>query len=442
MPQLIENAEIVEHQQNIDDLIGIAPNWLLRSGIMSIALVFISILTMCAFIKYPDKITSFGVMTSDNPPISHVTLTSGIIDSLFVEEGAFVEPNTLIAYIENTMNRNHLLQLKKFMNEYDQIEYLPDYLNLSFPQGLELGMISNNYAQLELLYSEFILTLRKAGVFQQIRTLHSEIKRTQELRAIQQKEKQIASNEMKLLEKDLDRIKQLYESGTVSEQKYENQEVEWLRFQKQYNNLDNGIVQNRIREERLRLEIQQLKEQRASTVQSHRYSIQESINTIQQQIQRWEEQYLIKATIHGQVTWKPDIKQHSFVAGNTSIASVIPLQGSNKKYVKAYTSSQGLGKLETGTKAIIKVDGYPYKEYGVITSEILDISTIPIPRDNENDGLPLYELKVDLPDSLETNYRKRIKYKPESSVTVELITKDKSILERLFEQLLTLLKNE
>ena len=44
--------------QQIDDLIGIAPNWLLKSGITIVFLVTAVILTLSAFIKYPDKIVS------------------------------------------------------------------------------------------------------------------------------------------------------------------------------------------------------------------------------------------------------------------------------------------------------------------------------------------------------------------------------------------------
>ena len=48
----------------IDDLIGVAPGWLLRSGITVIVIVTSVILAVSAFIKYPDKIIAKGIMTS------------------------------------------------------------------------------------------------------------------------------------------------------------------------------------------------------------------------------------------------------------------------------------------------------------------------------------------------------------------------------------------
>jgi len=41
-----------------------------------------------------------------------------------------------------------------------------------------------------------------------------------------------------------------------------------------------------------------------------------------------------------------------------------------------------------------------------------------------------------------TNYKKIIEYKPQSALTAEIITKDKSILERITEQLLDLITDK
>ena len=424
--------------REIDDLIGVAPNWLLRSGIMMVALVVVAVLAISAFIKYPDKIVANGEMTSDHPPIEHFTKTAGIIDSLYVFDGEHITQGMPIAYMQNTMNREDLDQLKAFLYNYINTSRIPNYLFLSFPEDLQLGEISGDYARLQLLYSEFILTLRTSGVFQQVSTLENEIIKTKELRKVMEKEKRFTEEEMKLLEKDVNRSQSLFESGVISQQENEVKQSQWLRFQKQYNNLDNGIIQNKIREEQLRLEIQQLIEIRASTVNTHQYNIQETINTIRQKLQAWEELYYVKATIGGKVAWRSDVSLHSFVAANTLIASIIPIVGEERKYIRAYTPSRGVGKLKEGNKAIIKVDGYPYKEYGTITSSLDAISTLPIEHQSEQGNQYLYELKIALPDTLYTNYDKEIIFKPKAGTTVEVITEDRSILARLFNQLLSL----
>ena len=51
----------------------------------------------------------------------------------------------------------------------------------------------------------------------------------------------------------------------------------------------------------------------------------------------------------------------------------------------------------------------------------------------------LYSIQAILPNDMITSHQKKILYKPNSAITAEIITKNKSILERMFETFLSLL---
>jgi len=123
---------------------------------------------MSAFISYPDKIVATGEMTGDYPPIEHVNKVAGVIDEIYVKDGESVEKDATVVYIENTMNRSH-----------------------------------------QLLFREFQASLMKSGVFRQMGTLETEIKKTKELSYTLEMEKMFAAHELELIEKDMGRNKYL-----------------------------------------------------------------------------------------------------------------------------------------------------------------------------------------------------------------------------------------
>lgn len=242
MPTTDNNQTITMNpRREIDDLIGNPPGCLLKSGITIVALVIVTILTMSAFISYPDKIVAIGEMTGDYPPIEHVNKVAGVIDKIYVKDGESVQ---------------------------------------------------------------------------------------------------------------------------------------------------------------------------------------------------WEEQHYILAEVSGKIVLQPNITQDIFAKPNTPLFSIISDKQQDKKYAKVITPVQGIGKITEGDKALLKLEGYPYKEYGVIISEVYHIAPLP---NKDQEGNKYYELKISLSDTLMTNYKKIIEYKPQSALTAEIITKDKSILERITEQLLDLI---
>lgn len=120
---------------NIDDLIGNPPGWLLRSGLTVLALVVTVVLIMSAFIRYPDKITSTGIMTSTTPPLRHKAKTAGLVDSIYVDTDQKVKAGDTLLYIQNHATLKDIQQLATFVESFKQAKDLYDYAYLHFPEG-------------------------------------------------------------------------------------------------------------------------------------------------------------------------------------------------------------------------------------------------------------------------------------------------------------------
>ena len=61
---------------------------------------------------------------------------------------------------------------------------------------------------------------------------------------------------------------------------------------------------------------------------------------------------------------------------------------------------------------IIKLDAYPYKEYGTLTTTLDKISALP--KVDKESNL-IYELEARMPGDMKTSYGNTIPFKPESA---------------------------
>ena len=149
----ITNQTTSTQPNGMDDLIGNPPGWILRSGIALIAFVAAVIMIAAAYIRYPDKINGKGVLTGTMPPIEHFSKTDGILDSLYVNTGQKISIGDTMAYIRNLTQRDHLNQWVIFMQRYDNVSHIPEYLHLRFPEKLVLGELQAEYGNMQLSFS-------------------------------------------------------------------------------------------------------------------------------------------------------------------------------------------------------------------------------------------------------------------------------------------------
>lgn len=437
-PTSISTAgQTTDTYQAMTDLIGNPPGWLLRSGITMVALVVGTVLIGTYFIRYPDKLTSTGVLTADSPPIELVSRANGYIETIHVAEGEEVVEGQAILYINNTTDKDQLATLENWIVKYEKINDPRKYLYLDFSTDLQLGSIQGDYGRLQLQYNELCRTLKDGVVFQQINNLSREIIKIRSLNESQEREKAIYKKELALAVKDDGRNDQLLEAGAVSEVDYEQARTALLQKERQYESMNNTIIQNNIRIEQLSLEKLKLQEERSNTLKKYQFAIAELIANIETGIKSWGDTYTLEAPLPGTVTYHSKINVKRTVTTGQVIGHIVP-QGSSTNYISASYPIENIGKIEKGQKVILKFSAFPYKEYGTVISEVQSISELP---EVNEENVSYYEVRVPIENKIITDYEKEIPYKPNMAAQVEIITEDKSIFERIFDQFLRLTKD-
>ncbi len=433
----LNNKNDAYDDQEIADLIGNTPSWLLRSGIGLIALFVIMFFILSSYIRYPDKFNSIGMLTSSRPPVEVLSMSEGYLKKMIVHDGDQISSNQELFYIENTVNENDLAALSKWISDYEKIKNVDRYKFLNIPGNLSLGSVQNDYANLSLKFNELKQTLSNNILVEENANLDKEILNIERLKQVQAREKELYFKEIALMKKNHDRNNELFKSDLISETDLENSKASLLSKERQFESMENEIIKNNINIEQLELEKLRLNKDRTNLISNYQFQIAEIIANTKSKIRNWSENYIVKAKIDGEVSLLADVKENIFVEKGQVLAYIISDEAS-KKYISIKAPVTNIGKLAVGQKVIIKFDAFPYKEFGVIESTVSKIGTIPEITENNN---AFYEVITNLPDTLITDFGIQIPFKPGMTANLDIITEDKTILARIFNQFTAALKN-
>ena len=165
-----------QHSEEVQEIVGKSPAWLLRSGLM-IILVFILLLLFGAWLfHYPDMISARIEISSENPPAHIVAKTSGRLDHLFIQDNDTVAKGQILAVIENTASLDDVGKLREelvlgriFFSSFDTLYYMP------VSSGLNLGDIQPDYSSFQRLYANYISFVRLGYYPQKIASLKKKV---------------------------------------------------------------------------------------------------------------------------------------------------------------------------------------------------------------------------------------------------------------------------
>jgi len=145
----------------------------------------------------------------------------------------------------------------------------------------------------------------------------------------------------------------------------------------------------------------------------------------------------LKTPIAGQVTFTNFWSVNQFVSSGNVVFTVVP---SNDQEIigKATVPLTGAGKVEVGQRVNIKLDNYPYMEFGLLEGKVTNISMVPVA--NEAGGY--YTAEIELINKLNTNYKKELPFNQEMQGNAEIITKDRRLIERLVEPLVSIFREK
>jgi len=426
----------IDNSLEMDDFIGAHPSWLLRSGITITAGVLLVLLGLSYFIRYPDKIIARGILSAENPPIEVKSKVGGVIEKIFVSNQMEVAQDDPLLYIKNTAAAGDIKAIESFIELYENKSITKAQLKNKIPRSLNLGALQSMHGQLVLKIDEYTNALGFEDVDVQIRSKSNEIQNIEKLNTSVEKEKVILQAELDLVKAEASRAKKMLDKGIISIQAREKAESKYLQYQQKYERLSSSIISNNVRMERLRLEQVQLREGREKAISSFEFEIAKLVSNLKSGLAQWKDEFYLVAAESGTFSLNAAISEKMSIEKEESIGYIINADA-GKKFIQILVPAQGIGKIQNGNTAIVKFDAYPHKEFGVLSATVADISIVPKRQDDDIN----YEVELAIPYKLITSYNRELPYQSNSAVTAEIITDNKTVLERIFYQFRDLISN-
>ncbi len=429
MPEIKKEIEL--RTEDVNEILTAAPKWLYRWGISIIFLTIVLGIVLSYFIQYPDTLTAKATLTSLNPPVSLVARTNGKLTHLLINNNKPVEKGEILAVIENTANYRDILTVDSALDSLELRLKLSDSLPVfRFNDSIHTGDLTTSYLQFLKAYKDYQLFTEVNPQQREINLLNKELGNYNILFSKYEHQSRLYNEEFALIEKDYNRDLALYKDGAIAAREFETKKKEYIRAQssKESQNIaltNTKITINNIEKNKIQLQIQYLEQ-----VNRFKLELNQNLKNLQSGIETWKQNYLFISPVKGKVSFFNYWTENQNIKIGESIFSVVP-EEKQVLIAKLTLPTQNSGKAKEGQTVNIKLDNYPYTENGIITGRVKSISLVP----NNN----TYSVDVELPNGLTTTYHKTLTYKNEMTGTGEIITENRSFLDRIFNKFKSIL---
>ncbi|MBF0650820.1 HlyD family efflux transporter periplasmic adaptor subunit [Dysgonomonas sp. GY75] len=386
-------------------------------------------------IKYPDVVTGQIKINSNMSPVKLPAHVSGKINILGFKAQDTVKEGEYIAVIQNSANTDDVQKIASLMNQFDPNESGTFKHTVTlFPEKVSLGELNMKYYSF-LSSLKSIIDYSDDNVYEQQQiSLVDGIKWREKILNETKNALSISTENLEISEKWLDKYSSL-NKDLVSTYEFEidRSRIELLSARQNNQNLVKEIasVEMQITESENKLS-QLLVERREKERQLH-LDLFASYHELNDQIKQWEQTYVLKAPFDGQVEFLKFWANDQFVQAGEDVFGIVPKE--NSILGQVLLPAMGAGKVKTGSNVTIKLDDYPYAEFGSIKGIVRSISLITNEYKTSQSNINTYLVMVDMPDGLITNYGDKLDFKYEIGGQADIIVKDRRLIERLFDNI-------
>ena len=417
--------------EEVQEVMGAIPPWILRWGITVLFLVVFALVIGSFFFKYPDVIVSEMTLTGRYPVAQIVARSSGKMSELYIGDEQMVIPHTPLAVIENPASTEDVFYLKELLNSHANI---PDSFLLRHKQGkteLSLGDIQSAYSSLLNSLHEYDNYYAFNYYPKRITAMRDQIEKYRNNYQNQKRQQEVLEAQFMLASQQYDRDSFLFVREVISPSEYETARSTFLQnrytLESGYIGLENLQIQiGELEVNLLDMELQRA-ERENLLLQNFRMSAEQLLNAIN----GWELNYCLSSPIDGKVTFVKYWNENQFVTAGDNVFSVIPYK-EDELLGLALLPVPRSGKVKAGQRVIIRFLNFPDQEFGIVNGRVHSVSLVPA----ENN----YRVEIALPDGLTTNYGETLPVTHEMKASAEIVTEDLRLIERFFMPLKKILK--
>ncbi len=428
------------YSEEAQSILGKAPSWVVRWGITVVFAIFIGILLGCYFIHYPDFITTPAVITTLNPPADLVARAEERIDTLCVADGQRVRRGDILAVLHNSADWHDVLHITRQLEASEalpcEVQVAAEWLEESYALG-ELQFAFADYQSWCRDYRHYLSTNRIAT---QKQLLAEQIAKNREYYAQLEQQRSLLLQDLNYGRRTLERDSLLLSEAVISIADYETTAQNYLSKQNAKAGFDATLTSTELLIIQSEQQLIELTLQQENEMAEYERTLKQCRQQLSAQIAQWRQQYVLEAPSAGRVTLTRYWSSNQRISAGDKLASILP-DGTTEVIGRLQIPSAGFGKIRIGQQVQVRLNGYPYMEFGVLRGEIRSLSAVPEQVQTPTGTEIVYLAEVLFPEGMTTSYSRELPMIQQMDGTAEIITEDLRLIERFVQPVISLFKN-
>ena len=415
----------------IDAILGKSPNWIMRTGIGVICASVLILLVGSAFFYYPETISCSINITTNLPPSRLINKGGGLIEKMYVEKDDIVKRNQILAVIKNSANVDDVLWLKLVMDSISTEQYKKVIDIFEKKKNLELGDLTNSFSVLQKAIESYDIFCRLKTYEKKQQALLKEIQHTASYEQSLIKKYELENANCDIAAQAFKRDSTLFVGNAATMIEYE--QAKSLLIQKKVSLMTNIAEIENIRIQKSQLS-HALIENTDQSIEKENLLIKDmetAFKNMRTELNQWIQNFAIVAPYEGKASFSKYWSIGQYVTPGEEVMTIIPVE--NQLVGKLLLPTAKSGKVKIGQKVSIKLDSYPYMEFGLVQGIVQAISLMPYEKN--------YLVDVSLPHGLRTNYGKTLQFSQEMPGTADIITEEMTLFDRIYNPIRSILVN-
>ncbi|MDX2280317.1 MAG: HlyD family efflux transporter periplasmic adaptor subunit [Saprospiraceae bacterium] len=429
---MTQSREYVElRSEDVQEILGTPPGWLVRWGTMVVLVGFLMMLIAAWFVRYPDVVEGKVVITTATPPADVVARIDGRIARFLVKDTIKVPENHLLAVLQSTANYLDVLTLDTCVQAWQRKD-MEQLRAVEVPRTLDLGDLQTEYSEFiqNLELYKFGKQTRTATTSSNIVSINLQISRLEQSIDYDKKATRRVKDQLASAEELHRKQKELVDQGIVSKSDYERERGKIAELERTYDEYNESVIRKQNEIINLRRGITDVSFNRDENEASVATRLRNSLNALRSSLDKWKQTYLLTAPITGTVSLNTSFfSANQYVKQGDQVLTIVPSE-KGALTGRMLLAVAGSGKVTPGQHVLIKLDGYPYHEYGTLQGIVVTKSLVP---KNDQYAISISLTKTD--NKLITTFHREIPFEQQLQGKADIITEDKGLLERIGEQL-------
>ncbi len=399
------------------------PSELVVSSIGAIVFIIALLPFIAWLLEYKDTISGPMTITTKTTPVDIFSKAAGEL-VLLIDNNGIVKKGEQLAVIKNAADFTAINQLKSVLNQPDETE-IAIAKQLCEMESLNVGELQSYLIDLTKAFDAYYHFLKTDRHEDLVQSRKEQVQLYENRLALLHQKSGFLDADKALSSKFAEIDKQLLEKEVIAERDYDQSSQQILG--KEMAELDNKTQLNtlEIQIKTLQQEVIEINSQFDARKILLKNKIKNAFHLLKNQLKDWDLKYLIGANVDGLCVYKDYLNDYRYVEVEEKIFSIIP-QGADQYFGLAKLPIHGIGKVRIGQSVNVKLDNYPFMEFGILKGEVADIAALP--SDNQ------YNVQIHFPQGFISTYGENFTISQLMHGTAEVIVAQKSLYDRIVDQ--------